>query len=291
MRPLRSWLFTPGNRIDRMEKARGLGADVIILDLEDAVAYDEKEAARQNIRTVLETWTGPQVYVRINPISASNEFSVNEGEQDLAEVIHPRLNGIVFPKAENVQDPQRIDRIISRLEGERGIRAGTIDLMPIIETARGLWYIADILSSTPRIRRASFGAGDFTRDLNLEWTLAEDELAYARSHIVVASRVTGREPPVDSVYIEIGDLTGCSASARRAKQFGYGGKLAIHPSQVAPINETFTPTAAEVAWAHRLIEAFAGAEKQGLAALNFEGTMIDYPIVEKAKRIVAFAEG
>ncbi|HEX2173107.1 MAG TPA: CoA ester lyase [Dehalococcoidia bacterium] len=286
MPPLRSWLFTPGNRIDRMEKAMGLGADVIILDLEDAVAYDEKESARVNIRSVLDRWRGPLAYVRINPISADNAFSVNQGRQDLEAVVGPELNGIVFPKAESGTDARAIDTLIGQLEQERGVPAGTIDLMPIIETAKGLFNSLEVLTSTPRIRRVSFGAGDFTRDLNLEWTPTEVELLYARSHITTMSRVADREPPIDSVFITIADLAGCERSARHAKTLGFQGKMAIHPGQVAPINAAFSPTEDEIAWAKRLIAAFAEAERQGLAALNFEGTMIDYPIVEKAKRIL-----
>ena len=287
---LRSWLFTPGNRVDRMEKAMGLGADVIILDLEDAVAYEEKEASRENIRTVLDRWQGPQAYVRINPISAANEFSVNQGAQDLEAIVRPGLDGIVFPKAETAEDARQIDALISRFEQERGLPAGRIDLMPIIETAKGLWRIFEVLTASPRIKRAAFGAGDFTRDLNLEWTPTEVELLYARSQIAVASRAADREPPIDSVFVQINDLEGCARSAKHAKQLGYQGKMAIHPSQVAPITKAFSPTEEEVAWAHRLIAAFSNAESRGLAALNFEGMMIDYPIVEKAKRILALAE-
>lgn len=289
MPPLRSWLFTPGNRIDRMDKAMGLGADVVILDLEDAVSYDEKEPARANIRTVLDRWQGPLVYVRINPIAAENAFSVNQGARDLEAVIGPRLDGIVFPKAETAHDARQIDLLIGRLEGERGIPAGRIDLMPIIETAKGLWNIIEVISATPRIKRAAFGAGDFTRDVNLEWTDTEEELLYARSRIAVASRVADREPPIDSVFVKINDRAGVSRSAKLAKQLGYQGKMAIHPSQVADITTAFSPTEEAVAWAKRLVAAFAEAESQGLAALNFEGMMIDYPVVEKAKRILTLA--
>ena len=290
MAALRSWLFTPGNRIDRMEKAMGLGSDVIILDLEDAVSYDEKEPSRHNIQTVLSRWQGPLVYVRINPISAANEFSVNQGAQDLEAVVRLGLDGIVFPKAETAEDARQIDALIGRLEQERGLPAGRIDLMPIIETAKGLWRIFEVLSATPRIKRVAFGAGDFTRDLNLEWTPTEEELLYARSRITLASRAADREPPIDSVYVQIDDPDGCARSARHAKQLGYQGKMAIHPNQVAPITKVFSPSEEEIAWAHRLIAAFADAERRGLAALNFEGMMIDYPIVEKAKRILALAE-
>lgn len=284
--PLRSWLFTPGNRIDRMEKAKGLGADVVILDLEDAVAYEEKEPARSHIRTVLDRWSGPLAYVRINPISAANSFSVNEGARDLEVVVGAGLDGIVFPKAESGADARAIDELIGRYERERSLPVGRIDLMPIIETAKGLVNIRDVIGSTPRIKRAAFGAGDFTRDLNLEWTPTEEELLYARSHITTLSRAADREPPIDSVYINIKDTDGCARSARLGKQLGYQGKMAIHPGQVAPINTAYSPTEEEIAWARRLVAAFAEAERQGLAALNFEGTMVDYPIVERARRLI-----
>ena len=159
--------------------------------------------------------------------------------------------------------------------------------MPIVETARGVEACAAIAAAAPRVRRLAFGGGDYTTDLDLTWTPEELELAYARAKLTHASRVAGIEPPVDTVVIQVKDTERFRRSAQNGRRMGFAGKLCIHPDQVAPCNEAFTPTAAEVAHARAVIEAFEQAEARGSASIQLDGQFIDYPIVYKAQRVLA----
>ncbi|MBI3965127.1 MAG: CoA ester lyase, partial [Chloroflexi bacterium] len=167
------------------------------------------------------------------------------------------------------------------------LEPGSVDLMPIIETAKGLHFVYEILTATPRLRRVCFGAGDFTRDLNLTWTRDESELFYARSKVVTESRAADREAPVDTVWVDLTDDEGVVASSKLARRLGFQGKLAIHPKQVEPMNRVFGSIgAAELDFAQKVVTGFAEAEAKGIASLTVDGQFIDYPIVEKAQRIV-----
>ena len=290
MRLLRSFLFGPGNRPRILQKVGECGADAVILDLEDAVPIAEKEATRPAVRAAVETITTCPVYVRINPLVAATGFSQPIGEADLQAVVCPRLAGIILPKAESPADVRYADQVLHGLEQQCGLAAGAIDLMPIIETALGVQRVYDIASAGTRVKRVAFGAGDFTRDIGVKWSRREIESLHARSCIVIASRAAGLEPPLDSVWVNLQDQRGLLRSTQLAKQLGFQGKMAIHPSQVAGINTTFSPTAADIAFAHRVIAAFEKAEAQGLAAIQLDGQFIDYPIVESARRVLAVAE-
>ena len=160
------------------------------------------------------------------------------------------------------------------------------ELIPIIETARGLNQIDAILASGTRVKRVAFGAGDFTLDVNMIWSRNEAELAYARARIVTASRASGIEAPLDTVWIDLADEEGLEASARTALGFGFQGKMCIHPNQIAVVNRVFTPSEADIAYAARVVAAFARAEVEGSAAIQLDGKFIDYPIVYRAQRVL-----
>jgi citrate lyase subunit beta/citryl-CoA lyase len=281
MQASRSFLFTPGNHARRVEKSFLCGADAVILDLEDAVAIAEKPAARALVVEALKKSRGCRGYVRINAIDTPFCFD------DIEAVVGPWLDGIVVPKAERAADVQAIDWMLSNLERRHGIAPGTIDLMPIIETALGHANARAIAAAGGRLRRLSFGGGDYTRDLNLQWTFAEDEIAAARAEIVLASRLAQLEPPIDTVFIHIKEHEHFAASARKGRECGFQGKLCIHPDQVAATHAAYTPTREEADWARKIIASFAAAESQGLASIQVDGYFVDYPIVEKAHRIVA----
>ena len=140
------------------------------------------------------------------------------------------------------------------------------------------------------MRRVSFGAGDFTRDMNLVWTGLEQELAYARSRIVLASRAAGIEAPIDTVFIDLKDRVHLEISTQKALEFGFQGKLCIHPDQVGLVNDVFTPDEAEVTRAKKIIAAFKEAEASGSASIQVDGYFVDYPIVEKARRVLEITE-
>ena len=279
----RSYLFAPGNHERRVEKALGLGADVVILDLEDAVAISEKKSTRELINKTLEQPRNCAVFVRVN--AYDTEFCYG----DICSIVSENLDGIVLPKLESSEDLRSIDWLLGNLEQERGLPNGSIDLMPIIETAVGLVNIREIARADTRVKRLAFGGGDYTRDLGMEWTLKEDELLPVRSEMVLASRFGKLEPPVDTVFIHIKEHDAFRSSCSNILGLGFQGKMCIHPDQVPVTNETFTPDPEEVKWSQRVIDEFAKAEKAGIASIQIDGYFVDYPIVEKAQRTVDIA--
>ena len=280
----RSFLFAPGNHARKVEKVFSTGADVVILDLEDAVAASEKIATRELVVNALKNHTQTEhrcrAYVRVNSIDT--EFCYG----DLKAVVGPWLDGIVLPKVETAAKLLTIDWLFAQLEREAGLTIGQIDLMPIVETGLGISNLDAICNAGSRIKRLSFGAGDFHLDMNMEWTAAEQALADARARLVLASRSANLEPPIDTVVLQIRDHERFLASAKRAREFGFQGKLCIHPDQVQPTHEVFTPSAAEIEHAQRVVAAFAEAEAKGSASIQLNGYFIDYPIVYKAQRIL-----
>ena len=280
IQPLRSFLFAPGNHARRVEKALSLDADAVILDLEDAVAVAEKRATRDAIVTALARPRRQLLYVRVNAIDT--EFCYG----DLVAVVRPGLDGIILPKVETAAGLATIDWLLTQIEREHGLGPRSIDLIPIVETARGLSQIDQILATGTRVRRVAFGAGDFTLDVNMTWTREEAELGYPRTRIVTASRAAGIEPPLDTVWVDLADQQGLEASACTALGLGFQGKMCIHPNQIPVVNRVFTPSAAEIAFAERVVDAFARAERAGSAAIQVDGKFIDYPIVYRAQRIL-----
>ena len=252
----------------------------MILDLEDAVATAEKVATRTAIDAALTRPRTGLLYVRVN--AADTEFCCG----DLVEVVRPGLDGIILPKVESPATLTTIDWVMLQLERELGLGEHAIDLIPIIETARGLTHLDAILASGTRVKRIAFGAGDFTLDVNMQWKRDEAELAYARARIVTASRAAGLEAPLDTVWVDLQDSEGLEASARAALAYGFQGKMCIHPNQVTVVNRVFTPSEDEIAFAERVVAAFAKAEAEGVASIQLDGRFIDYPIVYRAQRLL-----
>jgi citrate lyase subunit beta/citryl-CoA lyase len=280
MQPLRSFLFAPGNHARRVEKALSLDADAMILDLEDAVATAEKRATRDAVIAALTRPRRALLYVRVNAVDT--EFCYG----DFAAIVRPGLDGVILPKVESAAGLATADWLLAQLEREQGLMPRAIDLVPIIETARGLNQIDAILAAGARVKRVAFGAGDFTLDVNMAWSRGEAELAYARAKIVTASRAAGIEAPFDTVWVDLADGEGLEASARTALWFGFQGKMCIHPNQIAVVNRVFTPSEMEIAFAERVVAAFARAEAEGSAAIQLDGKFIDYPILYRAQRVL-----
>ncbi|MFM7067502.1 MAG: HpcH/HpaI aldolase/citrate lyase family protein [Gammaproteobacteria bacterium] len=282
-RQARSFLFAPGNHERRAAKVFQSGAEVAILDLEDAVAVDEKIAARDAVVRALQAPRACLGFVRVNAPETVWCWG------DLHAVVGPGLDGLMVPKAEDAAALQALDWVLTQLERERGLAAGGLCLLPIIETARGERALEAIAGASPRVRRLAFGGADYSLDLGLQWTAGEQEFDYLRARLVHVSRAAGLAPPVDTVTVQVKEPERFRASSARARQFGLHGKLLIHPDQVPLCHEAFAPTAAEVARARRIIEAFAAAEAEGIASLRVDGEFIDYPVVEKARRVLAAA--
>ena len=284
MSVFRSFLFAPGNHPRRVEKALGLDADATILDLEDACPIQAKVATRAVVVSACQSARRCLGYVRVNAMSTE------WGYGDIVAVTQKGVDGIVLPKLETVDEIRAADWLVANLERERGLPAGSFDILPIIETARGLANIRAICGAGTRVKRIAFGAGDFTLDLGITWSRAETELLPYRSECVLASRAGGIEPPIDTVWVDIKDTEGFRASVETIKALGFQGKMCIYPDQVPVVNELLAPTAAEVDWSRRAVAAFAEAEKAGSASIQLEGRFIDYPIVYRAERVIAMAE-
>lgn len=284
----RSLLFAPGNHPRRVEKAFFLGADAVILDLEDSVAMSEKEAARRPVAEALARPRKCRGYVRVNAMGTPFCF------RDLTEVVGKGLDGVVLPKTENAADLHALDWLLANLERERGLAVGAIDLIPTIETAAGLARIDRILQARSlkpysgdwRVRRVAFGAADYSHDLGLAPSPEEPEFAHARERLVLASRAAGMEGPLDSPWFHLKDAEGLRRAVERSRRMGFQGRLCIHPDQIPVVNEGYAPTAAEIARAERIVAAFREAEAKGAAAVQVDGQMVDYPIVHQAERLL-----
>jgi citrate lyase subunit beta / citryl-CoA lyase len=274
----RSFLFAPGNHARKVLKVFGCGADNVILDLEDAVAKAEKVATRALVVEALQRPRRCGAYIRVNAFTT--EFCYG----DAVAVVGPGLDGIILPMVESREQIVAFGWLVGSLERERGLSPGGIDIIPIIETGKGIANARAVAAAGTRVKRMAFGAGDYTLDMNMEWTLAERELEHARAELAVASRAAGLEAPIDTVWVHINDLEGLASSAKRAKQLGFQGKMCIYPPQVEPVNRAFTPTETEIAFARRVVAAFEKAEREGSSSIQLDGFFIDYPIVYKAQR-------
>jgi len=255
----RSYLFVPGNRPERFARAAASGAGAVIVDLEDAVPPADKDAARMQVAEALDP--SMPVVVRINA-EDTPWF-----EDDLALCRHAGVAAIMLPKAESVQNLQRVAQL-------------GLPVLPLIETAAGMAAV-DALARVKGVARLAFGSIDFQFDLGIEGD--DEELLYFRSILVVASRVAGLAAPIDGVTVALDDETQLRADTLRARRFGFGAKLCIHPRQVAPVNAGFRSTDAELAWAMRVL---AAAREANGAAVAVDGKMVDRPVILRAQRIV-----
>jgi citrate lyase subunit beta / citryl-CoA lyase len=284
----RSFLFAPGNVARRVEKAFTLEADAVILDLEDSVAVSEKVATRKLVVEALKGKGRSRAYVRVN--AAATAFC----HGDLLEVVQEGLAGVVVPKIESAADLHAIDWVMAALERSRGIAEGSLDLMPIIETAAGVQRVDRVLQARNlrpypgpwRVRRIAFGAGDYANDVGLTPTLDEPELAGARERIVLASRAAGMENPIDSPWFHFKEADAFRRALERSRRGGFQGRLCVHPDQIGPVNAAYQPSDEELERARRIVAAFRAAEARGEAAVQVDGLMVDYPIVHRAQALL-----
>ena len=284
----RSFLFAPGNVPRRVEKALTLDADGVILDLEDSVGVAEKPATRAPVAQALSRPRKPRAYVRVN--APSTPFCY----RDLADTVRPGLDGVVVPKIESAADLHAIDWLLAALEREQGLAEGSLDVMPIIETATGLQRIDRILQARSlrpyrapwRVKRVAFGAADYANDIGLSPTLDEPELADARARIVLASRAAGLEGPLDSPWFHFKETDAFARALERSRRSGFQGRLCVHPDQIAAVNAAYLPSPEELAAARRIVDAFREAEARGAAAIQVDGQMIDYPVAQRAQALL-----
>lgn len=245
MNLLRCLLFVPGTDRNKIHKAFGLNADAVIMDLEDAVAMSKKNTARQVVGEVVQSPALPVTYVRVNAVTSPYILA------DLQAVVQPGLAGIMLAKAETAEEVRQANWLIGLLEEERDIPRGTLELIPFIESARGIENANKVAAACNRVKRVAFGGNDYTADTWTTYSEEGTELFYARAKLIAASRVADIEPPLDTVCPFIKNIDALREDARRARKMGFQGKLVIHPAQIGPVKEIFSPTPEEVAAAKK----------------------------------------
>ena len=285
MELLRSLIFVPGNRANMLERALHFDADIIMVDLEDSVPPAEKLAARD----VAAEWiprlsqAGRRVMVR------ANSLDTGLTQDEISRVISPDLYGISVGKTESAWDLREIERIISPLETRTGLEPGQLKVIPWIESARAIMNLSEMASALGRTVAIAFGAEDYTNDMGIQRTDDGEEVYYARSAVAIAARALGIAS-LDSPYVAFRNPDGLRKDAGVARQMGYTGKFAIHPSQIDTINELFSPLPEDVAYARRVMEAWREAEANGRGSLSLDDKMVDVPVVKRARNLLALVD-
>ena len=280
----RSMLFLPGNNPNMLINCGSLGADAVIFDLEDAVSPDQKDTARILVRNTLKYMDlrGCERIVRINSI----DTPYWKKDIDTVAPFAPEL--ILLPKTGTAEDAKVACEYITEVEERLGMRKNTIGLMPLIETALGVENAFAIASADPRVQALFLGAEDLTADLQCKRTKEGKEISYARSRLVNAARAAGVEV-YDTPFTDVNDDEGIEVDAAFAKAMGFTGKSSISPRHVEVINRVFSPTMAEIEYAHEVMEVIAQAKAQGKGAIALHGKMVDAPIVARAQRTLQMA--
>jgi citrate lyase subunit beta/citryl-CoA lyase len=279
----RTRLYIPGNRPKMMVKGAPEGADSMILDLEDSVAPAEKDAARIVVRYALENviWGDAEMLVRVNPMSTPY------GPDDVREIAH-LVDALVVPKCERAADVLQVAALLDEIEAEKGLPAGKVGIVPLIETAKGVLNAFEVASASPRNLSLAFGAEDYTADVGGERTKTGEGMLYARSAVVAAAKAAGIQAS-DTVFGDFRDEEGLYTESKQAAEMGFDGKGAIHPKQLPVIIRAFTPEPKRIEYAQKVMAAILKAEEEGAGVAALGGKMIDAPVRARAEKILAMA--
>lgn len=279
----RALLFMPGDSRYKIEKGAGMAVDSIIMDLEDAIALNQKETARTVVADALRevNFGRAEALVRINQIIPNWIY-----EQDILATVAYHPAGYVLPKVEDAAQVQHISELLTTLEEKHDFEHGSIKLLAIIETAKGIVNLKEIAQSDPRLDALIFGAEDLAGDIGAIRSADGYEVFYARSAVVTHAKAFGLQA-IDTVFIDLkADAETLTAETQLICNMGYTGKLAIHPKQVAPIQAVFTPSMQSIEDAQRLIDAFNDNQEAGTGVFEYEGKMIDMPMIRSALEII-----
>jgi len=281
----RSLLFVPGGIPRFLEKGLASEADGLIFDLEDAVAAHRKAEVRDWVRnTLLESEFGrKETIVRIN------ELGTEFGHQDIIAIVEGRPDTLLLPKVNKAEDVITADAVITAAERRAGLEPGSVGLLALMEMPEGIENAMSIARSCTRLTGLCFGAGDFTRETHAVITESRIELYYALSRILCAARAAGIDA-IDSPCVSVRDQVANEREALQALRLGYDGKQAVHPDQLAAINTAFTPSAEQIAFWVRAVDAFRESEEAGRGATTLDGKLIEMPHVEMAARVLSIAE-
>jgi citrate lyase subunit beta / citryl-CoA lyase len=268
----RTLLFIPGNNPGMLQNSNILGADGIIIDLEDAVALSEKDSARILVKEYLSTFdTDVDVFVRINPLDSPYFY------EDLEELKDADIKGIVLPKA-GIEPMEALEEFLNKNDSD-------LEIIALVETAIGLEVISNIAKISDRVIGIFLGAEDLTLDLGAKRTKASKEIEYARSRVIAASKAMGIQA-IDTPFTDTDDIEGLRADTLNAKDLGMTGKAVISPRHVDDVNEMFSPSEGEIDYSIRVLEGVKSAKEKGLGAFSLEGKMIDKPIIQRAVNLL-----
>lgn len=275
----RSRIYLPGNRPRMIQKGPHLGADAVILDLEDSVSPEEKDAARILVARAIATldFGASEVMVRINPIHAG-------GLVDLPAILAAGPDSIVVPKCERRDDVLAVEAVINE-----NPPAKPVAILPMIETAKGILNVYEVASASPMVDAITFGGEDFTQDIGATRTKEGKEIFWGRSMLVIAAKAAGVQA-LDTVFSDLKDEEGLRRDTREIKEMGFDGRAAVHPAQIEIIHDVFTPSEEEVQHAVNVIRAAEKARREGSGVAVLKGKMIDRPIIQRAEKIIRIAE-
>lgn len=275
---MRSMLFTPAIYRERADKVWKYEPDAVILDLEDSVSLDKKQEARINAAAVVAQEARPW-YVRVNSLAS------DLWQADLQAVLHPNLEGILIPKVEGADMIKTLDEAVTRFERDTG-RATPFRLMPTIETVAGYDQLRSIATASERIDSITFGEGDFSLDLGIEWDSTSPTIVAAKTTLVIESRLAKLNPPHDGVYPKLRDEVGLRNNCMFARRLGFGCKHCIHPEQLAVVHDVFNTHQRAVEKAERIVAAFEEALREGKASIQVDGEFVDYPVYYRAQQVI-----
>ena len=277
-------LFVPGNNPGMLLNADIYGADALILDLEDAVAPGEKDAARILVRGALTSldYAGCEIIIRINPLGSGYTL------EDIRAVVPLKPAMLMPTKVSSAKDIEIISAMMEEAERDHGMPEGTVGLLPLIETAIGVENAYGIATADPRVKAIFLGAEDLSSDLQAVRSKENIEIIYARGRMVMAARAAGVDV-YDTPFTDTNDEEGLRLDAEHARALGFTGKAVISPRHVEAVNAAFTPTEREITYAREVLDVIEDGKKRGLGAVSLRGKMIDKPIVDRAERILAVA--
>lgn len=277
-------MFIPGSQDKHLEKAESLSADALIFDLEDAVSEKDKETARCKVKSCLSHLTEKTNFVRVNALTTPHFL------EDVRKVVCSELAGIVLPKVNQKEDIGIADYLLGQFEMRYHLPKAFTKIVPIIESASGLYRAHEIATASERISCLAFGAEDYKLDVTIDSQGSELELLYARSKLVTASKAAGKDAPIDSVYTDFGDEKGLEESAKMGKKLGFQGKLLIHPKQINTVNSVYSPTEEQIKEAKRILEVYETSFNHEDGAIQIDGKMVDRPVVEQARKLLSLVE-
>lgn len=276
----RSLLYIPGSSLKMLGKAAEVGADAVILDLEDSVSIGEKDEARENVAQALDTLRGcgKELIVRVNAADTLWCF------RDVMAVAGRGVHSLIVPKADE-KSLVTVDMLLTAMERDLGLAPGTVGLIPLFETAYAIANAYAVLGASGRIDAVQLGAEDLTREQEIARTQGGAEILYARGQLAMAARARGLDS-LDTPFTGISDLEGLKADALLAKSIGFTGKTCIHPSHIETLNTVFSPSREELDYARGVVEAFEAGVLAGKGACMYRNKMIDKPVAERAQNLL-----